>query len=215
MFFEPHQVGDAAGLAALGLRHNPVTALLLPRPIAWISTLSVDGIANLAPFSFSGMVSQSPPMLMFCANTSHIEGGNKDTLKNVRDTGEFVFNLATWDLRHEMNASSATVPRNRDEFELVGLEKGASRIVNAPRVAQSPISLECVVVTIVDLPPDEKTGQNNTATIGRVVGVHIAPDLIRDGIVETMRSRPLARLGYLDYATCEDIFTMERPAASP
>lgn len=211
MFFEPDQIRDKADLSALGLKHNPVTALVVPRPIAWISTVSAKGVANLSPFSFSGMVSQSPPMLMFCANASHIEGGDKDTLKNVRETGQFVFNIATWGLREQMNASSATAPREQDEFDLAGVQKARCRIVRAPRVALAPVSLECTVVTIVDLPPDERTGHRNTATIGKIVGVHIADDLIHDGIVDIMSAQPLARLGYLDYATCGDVFVMERP----
>jgi flavin reductase (DIM6/NTAB) family NADH-FMN oxidoreductase RutF len=211
VFFEPDQLRDAGALAALGLDRNPVTALVLPRPIAWISTLSAEGIANLAPFSFSGMVSQSPAMVMFCANASHVDGGEKDTLRNVRATGEFVFNIATFELRHQMNASSALFERGKDEFDLVGLDKAASRIVKPPRVAQSPISLECNVVTIVDLPPDDVTGQRNCATIGRIVGVHVKQDLIREGKIDIMQSRPLARLGYLNFATCDDVFTMQRP----
>lgn len=211
LFFQPDQLRDAGVLSALGLEHNPITALVLPRPIAWISTLSTEGVANLAPFSFSGMVSQSPAMVMFCANASHVDGGEKDTLKNVRASGEFVFNLATFDLRHHMNASSAPVGRGKDEFDLVGLEKADSRIVKPPRVAQSPISIECSVVTIVDLPVDEVTGQRNSLTIGRMLGVHVKRDLIREGKIDIMKSQPLARLGYLDYATCQDVFTMERP----
>lgn len=215
LFFQPEETTTSAGLAALGLKHNPVTALLLPRPIAWISTVNGEGFANLAPFSFSGMVSQSPPMLMFCANATHVEGGDKDTLSNVRATGEFVFNLATFELRHEMNASSAMLPRNVDEFEAVGLEKAACRIVAAPRVARTPISLECKVVAIVDLPPDEQAGTRNTATIGRIVGVHVRRDLVSDGIIDVMRAEPLARLGYLDYAICGEPFVMERPQNPP
>lgn len=212
LFFEPDQLRDAEVLAALGLDRNPVTALVLPRPIAWVSTLGADGTANLAPFSFSGMVSQSPAMVMFCANASHIDGGEKDTLKNVRATGEFVFNIATFELRHQMNASSAPLERGKDEFDLIGLEKAASRIVKPPRVAQSPVSLECSVVTIVDLPADEVTAQRNCLTIGRILGVHVKQELIRDGKIDIMRSQPLARLGYLDYATCQDVFTMVRPS---
>lgn len=213
MFFEPDQIRDRADWSALGLEHNPITALVVPRPIAWISTVNAKGVANLSPFSFSGMVSQSPPMLMFCANASHVEGGDKDTLKNVRETGQFVFNIATWALREQMNASSATAPREQDEFDLVGLKKAPCRIVQAPRVALSPISLECLVVTIVDLPVDEQTGYRNTLTIGRILGVHIADEIVHDGIVDIMRAQPLARLGHLDYATCHDIFVMERPTS--
>jgi flavin reductase (DIM6/NTAB) family NADH-FMN oxidoreductase RutF len=101
--------------------------------------------------------------------------------------------------------------RGRDEFDLVGLEKAASRLVKPPRVARSPISLECKVVTVIDLPADEATGQRNYATIGRIVGVHVKRDLIQNGKIDIMQTRPLARLGYLDYATCDEVFTMQRP----
>ena len=173
--------------------------------------MNAAGVPNLAPFSFFNMVSQRPPMVVFCANASHVEGGDKDSLKNARETGEFVFNLATWDLREEMNNSSTTAPRGVDEFGLAGLTRAPSRLVRPPRVAEAPVALECVVVKIVDLPGDETTGARNTATFGRVVGIHLDPQLIHDGKVETMRARPLARLGYLDYATCEEVFVMPRP----
>lgn len=213
LFIEPRDLADAQKLAALGLRHNPVTALVVPRPIAWISTIALDGVANLAPFSFSGMAAQSPPIVMFCANASHVEGGDKDTLLNVRQSGEFVFNVATWELREQMNRSSSTVARHVDEFELAGLTKAPSRAVRPPRVAESPLSLECRVVAIIDLPACPISGLCNTATFGEVVGVHIDPHVIHDGMIDTSRYRPLARLGYLDYATCGEIFEMQRPGS--
>lgn len=211
LFIEPRDLADADKLAAMGLRHNPVTALVVPRPIAWISTITSEGIANLAPFSFSGMACQSPPMVMFCANASHAEGGDKDTLRNVRQNGEFVFNVATWELREQMNRSSSMVDRHIDEFDLVGVTKAPSRAIRPPRVAESPLSLECKVATIVELPACPVSGQRNTATFGEVVGIHIDPDIIHDGRIDSGRYRPLARLGYLDYATCGDIFEMHRP----
>lgn len=212
LFFEPEQVRTAEGLSSLGLAHNPMTALVVPRPIGWISTRSADGVANLAPFSFSNMVSQQPPMMMFCANASHAEGGDKDTLMNARETGEFVFNLATYELREQMNNSSGTVARGGNEFELVGLTEAPCKLVKAPRVLESPVSLECRVVKVISLPEDELTGQPNTMTIGRVIGVHINKEIIRDGLVDTKQIRPLARLGYLDYGTCTEFFVMQRPA---
>ena len=211
LFFEPDRANTAEGLAALGLRRSPITALVVPRPIGWISTLSRSGVANLAPFSFFNMVSQRPATVVFCANGSHAEGGDKDSLQNARDTGEFVVNLATWDLRHKMNDSSTTASRNVDEFAIAGLTKAVSRIVRPPRVAESPINLECKVIKIVDLPGDDSTGSRNTATFGKVVGVHIDARLIVDGIIDVTKARPLARLGYLDYATLSDVFVMPRP----
>ena len=212
LFFEPNQVRTARGLSELGLSHNPMTALVVPRPIGWISTRGLDGVANLAPFSFTNMVSQQPPMMMFCANAVHAEGGEKDSLKNARETGEFVFNLATYDLRHSMNESSATVARGVNEFGVAGLTEAPCRFVKAPRVMESPVSLECQVVQILSLPRDEMTGLPNTMTIGKIIGVHVRRDLVRDGLVDTNQVRPLARLGYLDYGTCADIFVMGRPA---
>jgi len=211
LFFEPNQVTTAHGLASLGLTHNPMTALVVPRPIGWISTRSTAGVANLAPFSFSNMVSQNPPMIMFCANAVHEEGGDKDTLLNARSTGEFVFNLATFDLREQMNDSSATIARSADEFAYTGLTPAPCRFVSAPRVLESPVSLECKVVQIVDLLRDGVSGSPNTMTIGKVVGVHVRREIVRDGLVDTVCTRPLARLGYLDYGTCSDIFVMGRP----
>jgi flavin reductase (DIM6/NTAB) family NADH-FMN oxidoreductase RutF len=211
VFFEPAQVLTREGLAKLGLSHNPFTALVVPRPIGWISTVNSDGVANLAPFSFSNMVSQRPPMIMFCANADHSDGGDKDSLANARRTGEFVFNLATWDLRARMNDSSTMAPRGVDEFELVGLTKAPCVLVKPPRVASAPVSLECKVIRIVDLPKDEETGARNTATFGQVVGVHVHPSLIVNGLIDTTRAQPLARLGYLDYATLGPVFVMPRP----
>ena len=213
LYFEPSQATTPQGLAELGLVHNPMTALIVPRPIGWISTRSAAGVPNLAPFSFSNMVSQSPPMMMFCANAVHEAGGDKDTLKNARETGEFVFNLATYDLRVPMNESSATLPRDVDEFGYAGLTAADCLHLKAPRVAESPVALECKVVSIIDLPRDGEHGLPNTMTIGRIVGVHIHRDIIRNGLVDTNRARPLARLGYLDYGVCGDFFEMPRPAA--
>lgn len=202
---------DPKTLADCGLSHNPFTALVVPRPIGWISTLNTDGIANLAPFSFFNAVSQNPPMVMFCANATHADGGPKDSLRNVRSSGEFVANLATWPLRWHMNVSSASAPRGQDEFELAGLTKASSVKVRAPRVAESPVSLECVVVKIVELPLADGSSLPNTVTFGRVVGVHIDPDLITNGHVDIRRARPIGRLGYLDYAEMAEFFQMPRP----
>lgn len=208
LFVEPSTLASSEGLGRIGLLHNPLTALVVPRPIGWISTVNRRGVINLAPFSFSGMASQSPPTVFFCPNAGHVDGGDKDSLVNVRETGEFVFNLAVFALREEMNASSDTVARDVDEFELVGLEKAPCRLVKPPRVAASPISLECRLLKTVDLSDGD---QRNTAVFGRVIGIHIDRSIIRDGLVDVMSTRPVARLGYLDYATCGEVFVMPRP----
>lgn len=203
VFYEPSQPH--------GLKRDPFKALVVPRPIGWISTVSATGVANLSPFSFFNAISASPPMVAFAANGRHAEGGPKDTLQNVTDTGEFVVNLATWDLREAVNRSSVAAPRAVDEFDLVGLEKLPSHLVRPPRVAASPVHLECRLLQIVPLPADPVTGEPNTLTIGSVVGVHIADAVLRDGRVDTAALAPIARLGYMDYAVVRDTFAMQRP----
>lgn len=194
-----------------GLKHDPFNAVVAPRPIGWISTLSSEGVANLAPFSYFNAIAARPPMVAFAANGQHSEGGFKDTLRNTLDTGEFVVNLATWDLRDAMNRSSLAEPRAVDEFELAGLEKAECRFVKAPRVKRSPVSLECRFLQLVELPCDPANRMPNQLAIGSVVGVHIDDAIIRDGMIDIAAFRPLARLGYLDYAVVTETFEMARP----
>ncbi|MEA3214909.1 MAG: hypothetical protein QOJ19_1065 [Acidimicrobiia bacterium] len=193
-----------------GFRHSLYNALVVPRPIGWISTIGADCVVNLAPFSFFNMCGGDPPSVMYCANGTHREGGPKDSLANVREVPEFVFNLCTWDLREQMNATSATSPRSVDEMAEAGLEAATSVRVRPPRVAATPLALECEVVQIVALPSSETT--SNNMVIGRVVEVHIADHVIVDGKVDVPTLRPLARLGYLDYSVIDDVFSMVRPA---
>ena len=194
-----------------GLPHNPFKSLVVPRPIGWISTLDTLGRPNLAPFSFFNAVSDSPPVVLFIANGAHAEGGFKDTPINVEATGDFVCNMATWDLREAMNRSSATVPRARDEFELAGLTPAPSEMVKAPRVAESPIHLECRYLQTVEIPGHEPVPTK--VVFGHVVGIHIDDRFIRDGKVDIEAIKPIARMGYQDYTVVEKIFTMGRPAA--
>ena len=212
MYYEP---GDGDGHKAAGLPHSPYTAIVGPRPIGWVSTQEAGGRCNLAPFSYFNGVSSAPPMLMFACNGDHTKEGvpseSKDTLAIVRETGEFVVNLATWDLREQMNLTSAPAPRGVDEFELAGLTKGASRVVKPPRVAQSPVNLECKLVQIVNLPTHEPSGTRNNLVLGRVVGIHIRDDLIENGRVNISKVKPLLRLGYFDYAFIDSVFEIRRP----
>ncbi len=212
MFFEPKDA-SRDHLKSLGLSHNPFLALVAPRPIGWISSLSKSGVVNLAPFSYFNAMSSRPPMVFFAANGDHLfAGGEKDSLSNVRDTGEFVCNLVTWDLRLPMNDSSTPAPREIDEFDAVGLTKLPSRLVKPPRVAQSPVHLECKLIQFVELPADERAGERNVVTIGRVVGIHIDDALVANGRVDITRARPVARLGYLDYAVVDSVFEIKRPS---
>lgn len=196
---------------AHGLRYDPFKACVAPRPIGWLTTLSRDGVVNLAPYSFFNAVGEDPPMVMF-ATTGHDPHGPKDTLRNIEATGEFVFNLATYDLREQMNRTSAPVPPEVDELALAGLTPVPSRLVKPPRVAESPIHLECVYHQTVELPTNEPGGRTAIG-IGRVVGVHIADNVIRNGRVDLSLIKPIARLGYHDFTVVETIFEMRRPKA--
>lgn len=193
-----------------GLKHDPFKACIVPRPIGWISTISKNGVVNLAPFSFFNAVSESPPMVMFATNGSHPHGGLKDSLQNAIDTREFVVNLATWDLREAMNATSAGVESTVDEAAVAGLAMAPSRLVKPPRVAASPVHLECALHDVVELPPG-RYGPNHLV-IGRVLGIHIEDTVLVEGRVDLSRIRPIARLGYHDYTVVDEIFTMMRPA---
>lgn len=213
MYYEP---GEGAGHKAAGLPHSPFTAIVGPRPIGWISSLDARGRCNLAPFSYFNGVAAAPPMVIFACNGDHSREGvpdsnAKDTLANVRATGEFVVNLATWDLREQMNLSSAPAPHEIDEFELAGLEKAPSNIVKPPRVAASPVNLECKLVQEVALPTHAPSGTRNNLVIGQVVGIHIRDDLIENGRVNISKVKPLLRLGYFDYAFIDSVFELRRP----
>jgi flavin reductase (DIM6/NTAB) family NADH-FMN oxidoreductase RutF len=189
---------------AHGLAHDPFKQLVTPRPIGWISTVDAQGVVNLAPYSFFNAVSDNPHYVFFSSL------GPKDSQRNAEATGEFVCSLATWDLRDQMNATSASVGPEVDEFEVAGLTPAPSRLVKPPRVAESPVALECKYFKSVELPPDCGRGIY-TMVIGRVVGIHIDDDAIVDGKVDMKKLRPIARLGYMDYTVVDEIFSLQRP----
>lgn len=193
-----------------GLKHNPFKSLVVPRPIGWISSQDGNGVVNLAPYSFFNGVASDPPTVMFSSNGVHSEGSYKDSVKNVRDTGEFVCNLATWEIREAMNTTSAMVARSVDEFELSGLTPVPSRLVKPPRVKESPVHLECKYLQIVELPCD-KPEQSNLVVFGQVVGIHIDDSIISDGMIDMNVFKPIARLGYFDYSVVDNVFSMRRP----
>jgi flavin reductase (DIM6/NTAB) family NADH-FMN oxidoreductase RutF len=195
-----------------GISPSPFKACVVPRPIGWISTLSAAGVPNLAPFSFFNAIGEAPPLVMFCANGEHVEGGEKDSVRNARETGEFVVNLATWSLRDAVNQSSAAVERAVNEFELAGVKPAPSLRVRPPRVAESPVSLECVVSAIHELPFDESQ-EISWMVMGRVLGMHIADEAVVGGRVSIEKLHPIARLGYREFAAVERIFTMTRPGS--
>jgi flavin reductase (DIM6/NTAB) family NADH-FMN oxidoreductase RutF len=187
-----------------GLALDPFKAVMVPRPIGWISTLSEQGVANLAPYSFFNAFSDGPIYVAFGS------GGQKDSLRNVEATGEFACNLATYDLREAMNATSAGVAAYVDEFALAGLSKAPCQFIKAPRVGESPVCFECRHFQTVSLPNDDGH-VNDWMVIGRVIGIHIDDRFIQDGRVDTAALKPIARLGYAEYATVESVWRMRRP----
>ncbi|UFN50441.1 flavin reductase family protein [Roseomonas sp. OT10] len=189
-----------------GLRHDPFKAILVPRPIGWISTVDAGGRVNLAPYSFFGGFSSRPPIVGFSSE------GLKDSARNAAATGEFVCNLATRDLAEAMNLTSAALPPGTDEMEFAGLESAPSTLVRPPRVAATPAAMECRVLQVIALKDLEGQETGAHLVLGQVVGVHIDPAYLRDGIFDTAAARPIARCGYRgDYATVESLFEMVRP----
>ena len=193
-----------------GLKHDPFKALCVPRPIGWISTVNKAGICNLAPYSFFNAVGERPTYVMFSS------AGRKDSLSNIEDTGEFVCSLATYDLRFNMNMTSAPVAYGIDEFPIGELTAAASRLVKPPRVKESPAAFECKHWKTIDLPGLEP-GKPSTYSVifGQVVGIYIDDNFIKDGLVDTGAMRPIARLGYMDYGVVnpENVFAIDRPTA--
>ncbi len=194
-----------------GLPHNPFNALVTPRPIGWISSVDQDGNVNLAPYSFFNAVAYSPPQVMFATSGHHAEGGLKDSVRNVRETREFVVNLATWSLRDAMNTTSTTAPSDTDEFDVAGLEKEPSEMVAPPRVKASPAHLECRYTQSVELPCTSED-DTNLVVFGEVIGIHIRDDILVDGLVDMEKADVIGRLGYMDYVRVSDMFTMDRPS---
>ena len=192
------------------LRHNPFKALVAPRPIAWVSSVDTEGVLNLAPYSFFNAVADQPPTIVFAPNGPRRGGGDKDTLRNVETAKEFVVNLCNWDLRTQMNASSANVGPEVDEFALAGLTPAPCVHVGVPRVKEAPVALECRFMMRLRLPSSSPKVENNLV-IGEVVGIHIDDAIIDDGMIDMKKYRPVARLGYMDYSVVDNVFAMERP----
>ena len=191
MFYRPE--------AGHGLPHNPFNAIVSPRPIGWISSRGGMG-DNLAPYSFFNAVAYVPPQLMFSST------GTKDSLANIRETGVFAVNIVAEAAKEQMNLTSGPYARGEDEFALAGVPKAECETVDCPRVADAPAALECRVVEIIAL-----KGADNHMVLGEVTGVHIRDDCLVDGRFDVTRFRPLARLGYRDYAVVREVFEMKRP----
>jgi len=187
------------------LPHDPFKALIAPRPVGWVSTMSKAGEVNLAPYSFFNAFSGAPPLVGFSSD------GEKDSATFARETGEFVWNMATWDLRDHMNDTSAPLARGHSEFAHAGLEMAQSRLVRPPRVKASPAQLECKVTEVFNLKTKDGSYSKNWLVMGEVIGVWIDDTFIKEGIVDVPRMKPIARCGYQDYIVLDDVFQMRRP----
>jgi len=193
-----------------GMQFDPFKALVVPRPIGWVSTLSDTGRSNLAPFSFFNALSDKPPVL-----AASIANG-KDSINNLTATGECTVCVANKALTDAMNMSSAAVDTSVDEFELAGIEKEASIYVKPPRVAQCAAAFECKLWKTIPLPVNESTGTGFTTVILEVVGVYVDDQFIKDGRIDTASMQPVSRLGYMDYGIVNEasMFTLNRPAVT-
>lgn len=194
-----------------GLRFDPFKALIVPRPIGWVSTLDDDDELNLAPFSFFNGISDFPPMLMFSV------ANGKDTVNNIKANGECTCSFASHALVDEMNMSSAPVDSGVDEFKLARLETTNSELVKPPRVAKSPAAFECKLWKTIELPINEdRPDTGYTMVIVHVVAVFIDDKYIVDGLVDTAAMQPLARLGYMDYSVvnADNMFSLNRPSVA-
>jgi flavin reductase (DIM6/NTAB) family NADH-FMN oxidoreductase RutF len=193
-----------------GLPHDPFNAIVGPRPIGWVSTRSNDGVLNLAPYSFFTAFNYIPPIVGFSST------GPKDSLRNVQENGMFVWNLVTRPLAEAMNQTCAPVGPEVNEFELAGLSTAPSRVVDVPRVADSPVSFECRSTQIIQLEGLDKQKVPTWLVLGEVVGVHIADHLLKDGIYDTANAGHILRGGGpADYFSIgpEQLFHMWRPKA--
>jgi flavin reductase (DIM6/NTAB) family NADH-FMN oxidoreductase RutF len=203
MYYEP-------GKTRHGLAHDPFKSCVVPRPIGWISTISPDGISNLAPYSQFQNLTFDPPYVMFAANQNTL-GKRKDTTMNAEQTGEFVYNMVTWDLKDAMNRSAQETAPDVDEFDLAGVTKAPSKRVKPFRVAESPIHMECLYHQTLRLPGSGTMGTVDII-IGRVVAVHIKDEFIaEDGKIDIPKIKPIGRLGYYDYSVIDNRFEMVIP----
>jgi flavin reductase (DIM6/NTAB) family NADH-FMN oxidoreductase RutF len=188
-----------------------LSGMVVPRPIAFVTSLSADGLLNAAPFAYFNAIANNPPLVMFSPTYQGAEKPDysgekvkKDTLRNIEETGEFVINIATEDIAEAINICAGTFGPEINELEKAGLTTLPSRVVKPPRVAESPGALECRLERLVDL------GSHNLV-IGQVVMFHLRDDLFEDGTVDVERLRPIARLSKNNYTRCGDIFEMLRP----
>lgn len=200
VFFEPHARDKAL------FPHDPFKGMVIPRPVGWISTMSRAGELNLAPYSYFNGFSTTPMIVGFSSE------GEKDSQAFASDTGEFVWSMATYELRDAMNATAAPLPRGESEFRHAGLETAPSRLVKPPRVARSPAALECKVTQTIRLTDKDGKDAARVLVLGQVVGMHIDERFVKNGRVDAVAMQPIARCGYDEYTFIERVFSMARPA---
>lgn len=199
MFYEPKD--------GHGLPHNPFNAIVTPRPIGWISTRGTNGQDNLAPYSFFNAVSYAPPQVMFSSTSGKPDREfGKDSVGNINDTGVFCVNIVDYEMREAMNVTSGSYGAEVDEFTKANLERAECETIACSRVANAPAALECKVTQIVPL-----KGTENLVVFGEVTGVYMRDDCVVDGKFDLSKFRMLARLGYMEYTTVDQIFPLNRP----
>lgn len=188
------------------LPHDPLKAIIAPRPIGWISALSRDGALNLSPYSFFNLVSSPPTAIVMFSSE-----GKKDAVSFVEETGEFTCSLATFDMAHQMSLTSAPLPRGDSEFEHAGLETEVSELVKPPRVKGTPAALECKLISVQELADISGRKIDRFMVLGQVVGVYIDERYVVDGRFDMTAARTIARCGYSDYAVVDQVFSIQRP----
>ncbi len=195
-----------------GLKHDPFKALVVPRPIGWISTIDGKGRVNLAPYSFYNGVGEFPPMVYFAITGTYGDTPTKHSRMNAEQTGEFVVNVVSERLKEQMNVTTTMVAFGVDELRLAGLTPAPCTYVKPPRVKESPVALECRYWRTIELPVEKgHETKRGSVVFGQVVGIHIDDGIIKDGRIDTLAFKPVARLGYSEYTTVENVWRMRRP----
>ena len=200
MFYEPKK--------GCPFKIDPFKSLVFPRPIGWISSISKNGVANLAPYSYFNAVADEPPQVMFCSNGSSKHSKYKDSLSNILSTKEFVVNFATLASQNQMNISSRDFKPDEDEFLLLNLKKKKSKLVRAPSVKDSPVNLECKLVKTIKLKSNSK--KISTMIIGEVIGIYINNKFIKNDRIDSVSMKYIARMGYSEYTSITSKFNLKR-----
>ena len=200
MFYEPKK--------KIPFKIDPFKSLVFPRPIGWISSISKNGVSNIAPYSYFNSIADYPPQIMFCSNGGTAHSKYKDSLSNILSTKEFVVNFATSATRIQMNNSSRNFKPDEDEFILSKLKKKKSKLVKVPSVRESPVNLECKLVKTIKLKSNSK--KTSTMIIGEVIGIFIKDKFIKNKRVDSVSMRYIARMGYSEYTTVASKFNLKR-----